>query len=101
MTIPSEWLKDGAIVPVNNETVALLIKTLKDVPTWAKVSKFEEYGVSVKFNISVPFEFADGDFVLLKELEISMNDALRDMFKKTKGTYSNPRIDLNGRTVKC
>lgn len=100
MTIPSEWLKDGAIVPVNNETVALLIQTLKNVPNWVTSSSFDEYSVHVRFNVSVPFEF-NRDERLLAELHGAINASLWDLFRKHKGTYSNPRIDLNGRTVSC
>lgn len=101
MTIPNEWLKEGAIVPVNNETVALLIKTLKNVPSWATVSQFDEYSVHVRFNVSVPFEFKKGDSKLLNELQTSIDTALWSLFNKHKGTYSNPRIDINGRSTSC
>lgn len=100
MTIPNEWLKEGAIVPVNNETVALLIKTLKNVPTWATVSQFDEYSVHVRFNVSVPFEFKS-DERLLAAIHGAINASLCDLFRKHNGTYTNPRIDLHGRTASC
>lgn len=100
MTIPNEWLKEGAIVPVNNETVALLIQTLKDVPTWATVSQFDEYYVHVRFNVSVPFAYKNEER-LISILHGGINASLCDLFRKHNGTYTNPRIDLNGRTVSC
>lgn len=100
MTIPNEWLKEGAIVPVNNETVALLIQTLKDVPSWATVSQFDEYSVHVRFNVSVPFAYKNEER-LISILHGGINAALCDLFRKHNGTYTNPRIDLNGRTVSC
>lgn len=99
-TIPNEWLKDGAIVPITHETVALLIKTLKNVPTWTTVSQFDEYSVHVRFNVSVPFAYKNEER-LIGLLHGGINASLCDLFRKHNGTYTNPRIDLNKRTTSC
>lgn len=94
MTIPKEWLKAGAVVPVNNETVQRLIHELKKVPHWVQTSNFDEYNVHVRFNVSVPFEFNNRGDRLLDALNSAFNDSLCELFKKQNGAYSNPRIDL-------
>lgn len=101
MTIPKEWLKPGAIVPVNNETVQRLVDTLRNVPDWVTSSNFDEYSIHVRFNVSVPFEFKKDDSKLLNELQTSIDTALWSLFNKHKGTYSNPRIDINGWSTSC
>jgi hypothetical protein len=98
MTIPKEWLKAGAVVPVNNDTVHRLIHELKKVPHWVRTSNFDEYSVHVRFNVSVPFEFNNRDARLLDALNSAFNDSLCELFKKQNGAYSNPRIDLEGIT---
>lgn len=98
MTIPKEWLKPGAIVPVNNETVQRLINELKNVPHWVRVSNFDEYTVHVRFNVSVPFEHHNIDKNLISVLHGAFNASLCDLFRKHNGTYTNPRIDLEGIT---
>lgn len=94
MTIPKEWLKQGAFVPVNNDTVDRLIRALKSVPEWAKVSHFDEYSVHVRFNVSVPFDFKNNDMRLIEALHGAINSALLDCFKANNGSYSNPRVDI-------
>lgn len=98
MTIPKEWLKAGAVVPVNNETVQRLVNELRKVPHWVQTSNFDEYSVHVRFNVSVPFEFNNRDDRLLAVLHSAFNASLCDLFRKHNGTYSNPRIDLEGIT---
>lgn len=98
MTIPKEWLKPGAIVPVNNETVHRLIQELRNVPHWVKTSNFDEYTVKVRFNVSVPFGFENSEERVSAALHSALNASLCDLFRKYNGTYSNPRIDLEGIT---
>ena len=100
MTIPKEWLNPGASVPVNNETVQRLLNELKNVPDWVKTSHFDEFRVTVTFNVSVPFDFKSGDRVSAV-LHGALNASLCDLFRKHNGTYSNPQIDLEGNTIKC
>lgn len=98
MTIPKEWLKPGAIVPVNNDTVHRLIQELRNVPPWVRTSYFAEYKVHVRFNVSVPFDFHNTDERLSAALHSTFNASLCDLFRKHNGTYSNPLIDLEGIT---
>lgn len=100
MTIPSEWLKDGAIVPVTPETVALLVQTIRNVPHWVKASGFDEYNVSVRFNVSVPFEYDSGKR-LSAVLHSALNASLCDLFRKHNGSYSSPRVDISGVHTSC
>lgn len=100
MTIPKSWLLPGAVVPVNNETVQRLLNELKTVPDWVKASHFDEFKVTATFNVSVPFDFKGEDRVSAA-LHEAINVALCDLFRKHNGTYSNPRIELSGVTVKC
>jgi hypothetical protein len=100
MTIPSEWLKAGAIVPVTNETVSLLIQELKNVPHWVKTSNFDEFAVHVRFNVSVPFEH-NSEKRLSAVLHSALNASLCDLFRKHNGSYSNPRVDISGVSTSC
>lgn len=101
MAIPNEWLKAGAVVPVNNETVHRLIHELKKVPHWVRTSNFDEYSVHVRFNVSVPFEFHNTDERLLAALHSALNASLCDLFRKHNGSYSNPRVDISGVSTSC
>ena len=100
MAINPAWLRDGAFIPINHETVALLIKELKNVPEYAKVSHFDEYTVHAKFNVAVPFKF-EKNFWLTSSLDAVLNAALHDFFKENNGTYSQPRVSIVKEATQC
>lgn len=100
MTIPSEWLKDGAAIPVTVETVRTLIQALNTIAEEKPMPHFEELEVMVTFHVA--FNRFNSCEDLAENLQDRINLALGDYFSiKQRGTYTNPTVTVKKEATSC
>jgi len=100
MTIPKEWLKPGAVVPVNNDTVHRLIQALNTITEENPMPHFEELEVLVTFHVA--FNRFNSCEDLAENLQDRINLALGDYFSiKQRGTYTNPAVTVKKEIKPC